>query len=155
MRKMLYTIWFLGSLLHVGCTKDNYISRGNGKNRLTVHKTDVYRLRRILYHSILRLLHDKHPYLRTCQGSQVAASRSRASVSCRFSVRNVLPIEFPVDHMSQQHFTTPLRIKVRHPFVTTRTNRSKVCRLPVASRHRPLHLSPNTTFQNGSSFLPY
>ena len=27
--------------------------------------------------------------------------------------------------------------------------------IPVASRHRPLHLSPNTTFQNGSSFLPY
>ena len=27
------------------------------------------------------------------------------------------------------------------PGVPTRTNRSKVCRLPVASRHRPLHLS--------------
>ena len=33
MRKMLYTIWFLGSLLHVGCTKDNYIDTGISKGR--------------------------------------------------------------------------------------------------------------------------
>ena len=33
MRKMLYTIWFLGSLLHVGCTKDNYIDTGISNGR--------------------------------------------------------------------------------------------------------------------------
>ena len=30
---MLYTIWFLGSLLHVGCTKDNYIDTGISNGR--------------------------------------------------------------------------------------------------------------------------
>ena len=72
----------------------------------------------VLVGPILLLLHDKHPYWRTCQGSQVATTRARSTIKRRFSVRNVFPIEFSVNHMPQQHFTTPLRVEISHPLIT-------------------------------------
>ena len=94
------------------------VSRGDGKNRLGIHETDVYRLSCMFHYAILLLLHDKHPYWRTCQGSQVATTRARSTIKRRFSVRNVFPIEFSVNHMPQQHFTTPLRVEISHPLIT-------------------------------------